>query len=492
MDRIIKSDYFGKAHSIETMVSARILSKLEGLKGAYAVTADVIDVKIECFEGYCKINGKINFKILVNDSVEKIAPLNYNAEFSERYEIEIKPNTKLGVEAVASDAKAEILSGKEVEVSAKVEIKLIERVHNEIELKPIAKDILTKPQTYAIGRICADISTEFVVTHETELKNGAVKVLQADGVAVLKNASCNEGALNISGAIYMQLVCLNAENLPIVMLMPVDFDEELPAKDFCDGALPIAKIKACNVRVHIDVEDKDEITLNAEITINVSATCIEELPMQCVCDAYSTKNEVEITYSDIVGCKNYGMTNSNIAFNGEIDCHEQVAKVLGLYNSKVKIMTEQAGDNNVIIAGIAYGTLLYLNMEESIRSMPFELPFSATQQQEITSDCAVSISAAVTNAAIKRNGTNVSVNGAVTAAIYLSKNVTERIITDVVALEPKAENQRAIEAVIANIGDDPWSIGKSLNMSIDEVLALNPELKETLTKPIKVVIYRQL
>ena len=74
----------------------------------------------------------------------------------------------------------------------------------------------------------------------------------------------------------------------------------------------------------------------------------------------------------------------------------------------------------------------------------------------------------------------------------MTERETVKFLSEIIQGEAKGISECAIEAVLAEPGDTLWNIGKTLGMTVEELLALNPELSEPITKPERIVIYRQL
>ena len=95
-------------------------------------------------------------------------------------------------------------------------------------------------------------------------------------------------------------------------------------------------------------------------------------------------------------------------------------------------------------------------------------------------------------AAVRRNGSGADVAGTITVTLNAVSNEKRRIIGSVLLGEKKEPSGAAIEAVIAEAGEDAWSVGKALNMRPEDVLELNPRLSEPLSEPTRIVVYHKL
>ena len=494
MENIIKSNYFNNNKNIEIPVNARILSKYDNLKQILTYTADSNSINTDISDGILEVNGKINIRILAWDTEEGVVSLNYNTDFQDTMPIEwINEKSNLIYDTIIKEINAKLISENEVEFTAIAAINITEIQNEEIQIDKVPDNLILRNDTINIGSISSRLNKTIKVNYETDMQKNIMKILQADSEVMLKSAVLEDEILKISGNIYMQLICLNDEKLPSVLILPVPFDEEIEADKFTSCSLPFVRLNSTSTKVHIDTSEENGIKLNATISIDVNAMCIENKEYDCVCDAYSINHNIELNYNNISNMHYNGNTNASINFSGIVESADSISKVLGVYNCKNKLLNTECDNGNASINGIVSGTLLYYDINENIKNELFDLPYSETIK---IPDCDVNntliIDTCITNISALKNNTGAELNGTFSIIAYIIANDNQKIMTSVVIGEEKIENNNAIEAVMANPGDDLWTIGKSLNMSPDTLLEINPELNEPLTKPTKIVIYRSL
>ena len=492
MANSVKSNYYGKSREYEFTVTARILSKYENIKSIAADCADISEYKTECSSGRLFITGRVNFKLIANDGEAGVVALNYNVDFDEKAEADfITPESVVMGEISVQEVRVNVLGGNEAEVSAKCRFLFTEILSEETEMLPVSEAVLTKKEAFSIGRLQVCPQKDFAVTREIPVSSEK-GILQADASAVITQTYVQDGVLTVKGTAYLQVISLSSEDLPQVTLISIDFDEETDAGSFTGNSVPMVRIKPVGTRIRINSDEERSVT-QAEMTFRLFVYAMHEDITECIVDDYSTTHNTESRYEDIHGISYYGMTTAQIGFSGRAECDTPVARALGLYNGKAVVTQAEAGEGNVRISGMVTGNFIYLDGDDRLSSNRFVLPFAAiVNVPEARQEMRVSADAVVTDAAVKRNGAGADIAGTVTVNLYLTHNTTARVIAEVTVGEEKIRSDAAIEVVIAGVGDDLWSIGKSLEMNPDELLAVNPELKEPLCEQTRVVVYRHL
>lgn len=491
MEKTIKSSYRKRAAESEFTVNARILAKQDNLVKALASAADITEKRERIEDGRLSVAGRINVKLICLDDERASVALNYNVDFDESTDIEaLAVASEVRTEISVEEMNVRLLGNKEAEIVIRCKVTCDEYVECVLETVIPEEGLITKTELINVGRIAAEREETFTVTHEMPLQNGEV-LLQTDARAVLTGSSVADGVLTLSGKLYFQPVYLSDEGLPKVTMLPISFSEEIGSENIGEGTL-LVRLNVESTRVRI-IEEEGSSFLNAEFTLKAAITCVVERTVECLKDCYSIKYELKRTENDVTGMIYKGMTSAQIGFSGNITCEASVARALGVFDVRAVISQARAGENSVQISGMITGSFLYLDADDNISSQGFALPFAALVN---VPDCnqisLVTVDAAVTDAAVKRNGGGADVAGTVTASVYVTENKTDRIIGEVQLGDEKQPVAAAIEAVIANPGDDVWSIGKALNMTAEEILELNPELSSPLTSQTKVVVYHRL
>lgn len=491
MEKTIKSSYRGRMKEREFTVNARILARRDDLAEALASSADVTETRVRREGGEMTLSGRINVRVLCIDEERKPVALNYNVDYDESFEAdEIGEDATVAATVSVEEMTVRILGGREAEITLRCKARGEVCRDYETTAEEMPEGVITKTESVSVGRISARSENRFTVTHETPLPAGET-LLQTDAGAIITGASVSDEVLTLSGKVFFRPVYMTEEDLPRATLTAVPFTEEIEAKGF-SGGTPLAEVKVTDLRVRI-TEEEGASFLNAEFTLSATATDFVLQSEECVKDCYSTDYELIKTEAEIIGAVYKGMTLAEVGFGGNVPCDEPAARVLGLFDTGASGITAEAGEGTVQLSGMVTGSFVYLDADDKIRSQTFALPFAAlvsvpecTERSEVTAD------ALVTDAAVRRNGSGADVAGTITVTLNAVSNEKRRIIGSVLLGEKKEPSGAAIEAVIAEAGEDAWSVGKALNMRPEDVLELNPRLSEPLSEPTRIVVYHKL
>ena len=90
-----------------------------------------------------------------------------------------------------------------------------------------------------------------------------------------------------------------------------------------------------------------------------------------------------------------------------------------------------------------------------------------------------------------RRGKEIEVNAILELYCNVFNNVDSAVITNVSLEDEIPENECAMSFYITRQGDTLWEIAKELRVSIDTLLAQNPNLSDPIPAGTRVVVYRQ-
>lgn len=490
---VIKSDSLCKKLNMQDAVTTRIITKLEEIEEIYYIGAEASSVSAEFSEGAAMVSGKLNFKLLVKDKTEGVVSLNYNADFSEKMESEVfSPDSVVCTEVTVTEATGEIMSGNEIEVTAEIDIVFTVKCVTETETSSLPEGVTVKSKKIRIVQIDCCREENFAVTHEMTMPAGAVKVLQAESCAYLERIESGE-SIRLEGRVQLTIVYLNSENLPATLLVPVNFEQETDAGNVAPEDKICGYVKCVGTKVHLDMDESEALNLTADINLKAILNIFRETEKNVIEDAYSVTHDIETKTGEISSTFFRGMQTVKVGFKGEAACTNSVSRTLGIAGAKCVIVGSKGGEGNVRADVAVKGRILYLNGDDMLDSAPFEIPVSALCALPFAGkDGEMDCSACVTDIAVRRSGGSADITGSIAVSICMTERETVKFLSEIIQGEAKGISECAIEAVLAEPGDTLWNIGKTLGMTVEELLALNPELSEPITKPERIVIYRQL
>lgn len=480
------SNRFVTLEKSQLIINALLAAK-EDVKEILSVDVEPQVNSFEPLNGEALVSGRVNVKVLTKDGEGALNSLNYNADFSDRYKNElIEPNSSIAFQADVVDTNATLEDGAiKIEIIADLSGTLTETAQNSCLSR--AEGIFVKEDVITVGRVAASLNDSMTVSGEAEVKHGIEKVLLAQSDVCLMHAEARDNVLTLEGDCALNLTYIATGGGLKSQLLKIPFREEMNAEGFSgEGELNVyCRVK--NTRIHLDVlEDAENNVFTAEINIAVRALNVVEEDAEVICDAYSSTNELELSFCRVASTVSYGMTTASFNAAGEISAPAD-ADITGFCGLKATVTNAKPLDGRLALEGVLTGTLLASGGGDG--AYPFAVPFVHTvENEDISENLTVAADAAVTEFEF-RQGRNVTMNFGICVSVNLYRTNEESCVADASEREELAETMGAIEVCIAKAGETLWQIAKSLRMSKEDILAANPELVTPLEKDEKLVVY---
>ena len=157
------------------------------------------------------------------------------------------------------------------------------------------------------------LSDEIIQSRDSE-----VRVISADGRALISEVTAVDGAVRVKGEMYLRLVmCREPDGVPYVTLRRIPFNESVALEGADSEAVANARGSMCEL--NIDVEE-DRIGIDLGMILEVSACKNEEVAF--VKDLYSTTHTTECTYRRIPVLKGGRAFNSNFTQSDSMTLEE--------------------------------------------------------------------------------------------------------------------------------------------------------------------------
>lgn len=314
----------------------------------------------------------------------------------------------------------------------------------------------------------------------------AADILVPAAEVIVTDCAARAGVIEISGEIYLSFLAVR-DSAPVCLDRTVPFKCELSCDEavLAKRAFCRAEIKDVSVNCRVN-EDKGSCEVNFSATLGFSGYFHDEETVTLLSDAFSTENELTLTYAD---------ESANL--NTDIKVYSE--RVSGLAAAKAKLdytcaflaaalpraefVRSESG-----IEGSITATLLYEQAGE-IRSTEINLPFSVNLAG-LNAEC-TEISVAVCGVSLRQRAEGeCEAEAALRISAADGGRVTVKYISEATEGGSRSYNDSAISVYIPEAGDGLWETAKRLSETPDSIQKSNPELKFPLTGKERILIYR--
>lgn len=473
----------------QTALKFRMFCKEDNLQSVLASELSPVLNSIRTHEGEVEFTGKVTAKLLVDEQNGSIGGMSYTADISDVFSSPlIFEDSIVSANLTVVDSEMEV-DGAEVTVNAVVSAEFTLFEARQIDFLE-QSNLQCRMEEVRFGQVAANVDEVFSIVDEMEIKDDIARVLSTQSNVIINSAVSSEGVLTVSGEVVLNLVYIPTnQDLPKSVLLPFEFTQEVPSSG--NGvALLDAKVKATKIHLEVLEEQKTSV-FSVDVVTALKGVIVSNNTQSLIADCFSTTNAIATQNSSIdttLAKGTFGKT-ATIEGNVEFDSEEK-QEFCGVFGWAVTVLSAVAKEDGVEVSGIISGDLLFGNDKLSAKRV--ELPFQETVS-EIDANVGdfVEVFGAVKQAQAEFLDGAVGIEAQIALCIKLSENASATFVSDVTEGGSLEDNFGAIEVSLAFKGDSLWDIAKSLNMSVEDILKLNPQLTDPLDQDEKLLVYHR-
>ena len=321
---------------------------------------------------------------------------------------------------------------------------------------------------------------------EDDFDCNAEDVLIPAAKVIVTDCNVRAGMAEINGEIYLSILAVR-DGKPVCFDRVVPFKSEIACEDalLARKAVCRAEIKEISVDARVD-EEKGKCGVDAVIGLSFAGTYYDEEETQVILDAFSTENQLNLTYSEenAEPCTEIKVFSERVsglcATKARLD---YTCALLAAATPKAEFVRTENG-----IEGSVSATLIYEQNGE-IHSTEVNLPF--TVELHGLNSLTGEMSVAVCGVNIRqRSEGECEADAVLKISVSDSENCSVRFVSEITEGEKLNANTCAISVFVPASGDDLWSMAKKLNQSPDEIKATNPDLTFPLTGSERILVFR--
>lgn len=320
--------------------------------------------------------------------------------------------------------------------------------------------------------------------------DGVDDVLIPSARAVVLSVSCGNGEVEISGEVYLNLLAMRG-SAPASLERTMPFKAVIPSDDAAIACRAFADVQVTQLSVSATVdEERGRCQVQVGCTLSYGGmicSCQEET---AAVDAFSAENKLEIAYAEESGQDCGEIRTFTQRVSGLAACETKLG--YDCHFLAVTLPTAECSYNPATgcAEGVVCAILLYEKGGE-IKSAKCELPFAERLTGISSEDEEVSLSIAVYGASLRlRAEGETEAEATLRVCANVGRRQSIRYITSLQEGEPLQKSGAALSVCFPARGDGLWQVAKSLGVSPDEVVELNPDITYPLNGTERLVVYR--
>lgn len=442
-------------------------------------------------DGDITATGKLNAKIICVDNSGAITNYDYISEFEEKFNCELSyDNATYSAKIIVLDVDSEIKNDKII-LQAITEISIFANLSMSTSVLSVSDcPAITRLNDVTYTKTVENVNKSLNIVEEYECGVNVDRVLFFDSGAVATNSKLSDSILTVSGEV-ISTVIYESEGIITTKQFNIPYQEEFSIKS--DNGKP--RLSVCvddSKLVLLDTSDGNIMRLEFKLSVDgVIATEITESVISDVCSATNAITtecgKLELSRYKGTLCLKDKISGSAVIDGGMDGVHKIVASNI----ARNCITNTYSGNGVITIEGVLTANVIYENNDTELRpvqiEMPYSLPFDTdkvSEGDEIDANAVVEI----LSTKVKRDS-EIEVTALISISASIFSTTSCQVITAMEVGEKLSGDLPAIMIYQPTKRDDLWSIAKAMLAPIDELVAQNPHLTESISDK-KVVYYR--
>lgn len=469
---------------IQTVQSVRVSVK-QDIAEALSLGVDSCVNSYEATAGEVSFYGKTNIRFLYSDGVN-LCSSSYNADFTSSIQSElITADSKLTFDVVTVDSKIDT-NANTATLTILLEVSAYAYVCVQTPYLEGGEDVFINSVSVEVLSKANVISLPFVLDEELTASRNISTVLLAECNLCAGGFTVHDGILQVTGSGSVRLTYLSDGDV-VTDVLPFDFDRELEGTDgMAESQLKLRLIPK-TTKVRLDITEGDvNTTFTVEIGVSAQVELAEIGMLDVVTDAYGTDCDFDFVRKTVTTTLPCGsaVCSKHVVSGVPVDSDK---KPIAVVNVGAVVTNAQSRERSALVEGVVYATLLY-NGEAGFTSEQLELPFSQTVEVDyLMPECHSTARVSVMDFTLTDEA-----HMDLCITIDSSRDVTYNVIVDAEQIPFDKSSLPAIEVCLARKGETLWNLAKGLHLSVEDVLATNPQITNPLEDDARIVIYNKI
>ncbi len=427
------------------------------------------------------VDGAVQITVIYCDDAGKIH------SFCHMYPFEKVKDTGVDLESAAVEVSAKCeyincraVTARKIDIHGALGIKIVAKRKKQCE---IICDMQDKNIEVLRGSVPATSPTGYaekylIIEEETEIgtEESGEQILRYDADACVKECKIINGKIIAKGEMRLKVKYLSCGNVKLFKT-DIPFSQMLELETVGDDCECTAKVKIAflEARAKCDSAGKfNVISVNAKLLICAESFCNNDIAV--LYDAYSTKNDFDITKSSVSVTKLVKKINETFNLKKSLSFESgDISAVLDNW-CDIKVNETLFTEKALLIKGTATASFItedsgeIANYYEKPIEFEYKYPIeNSTKDLECQSEIVLS---SISYTIVSANSVELQVEMNVSADLYAKSSVP--IVTEISVLEGERKgNDTAMIVYFASSGEKLWDIAKKYLASSEDIKTLN-------------------
>lgn len=482
---------------VKTTASINVVDNLKITK-VLTVNAKPRVENISVVSSEVKFDGVVDYDLLVVLENENIVPLTQKSSFSQVFEnAAITPDSVINIYSDVIELK-DISSSNEIAYSSTIlfDVYLISQNSEICCAKPV-DNVFVKEGEVLYNSFVNNIVYDGMVNFEIVKDSKVNKILYINNFASIKSVIPSNDYFIVSGEVYSSIIFQSEEGEVKSLNKTSTFSEEIECVGVTKESIIQAQIKTKESTI---VENTEKAIFSFDTPIKILAQIYNKSTAKCVVDAYSLKNDVNLTTTsfeedEFIATRQLEenlLTNFAIADNVPI-----VDKILAITPINISLVNQIVRNGELVLEGIVNINLIYFFEDEDgqniLNSLDIELPYSLNVSiPDIKENDRVITQIVLGDINIKnKRGKELEILAEIKINYDIIKNNISAVTTQILIGEEKLQKDYSLEIYLAKENQSLWDVAKELNISTSDLVSQNADLTLPLTKGEKIISFKQ-
>lgn len=447
--------------------------------------------------GKVTLEGEIDYDLLVVLQDNEITPLTQKSKFSQVFESgEIQENSVVSADVMLTELSSSGGGGEILQLNSTIDANIfVISKNSEISPATVSDGVFVRECEVNFNSIVAVVKYDGVINFELSKDSKMSKILFVKNSATIKSIIPAVDYFVASGTVFTSIIFETEDGTIRSIVKENNFSEEIEAK----GTIKESNVQALIfTKEAVATEKSDKNMFVFDVPIVISAQAYNKNCTKTVTDAYSLKNEVNLTADsfEVGEFSSIRQADENVLTNFTLsESIPQIDKLLATTPTYITILNQIVKEREVILEGLANINLIYYTEDADgnnvLNSLDVEVPYSITLKlPEIAESDQIVSQAVLGDVNVKvKHGRELEILAEVKADINQTKVTTSAITTSITLGEQKIEKDYAMEIYLAKNSQTLWDISKELNISTADLVEQNSDLTLPLSDGEKIVAY---
>lgn len=349
--------------------------------------------------------------------------------------------------------------------------------------------------------IISTTTQEFETLNEVELPNNIGSVVQVESDVLLTDVDVDKDVVTLNGHISANLIYTTNEDKPRLKnhRYNIEFSQEVLVTGVESGHMALATLEDCCTTYEVQGElnsTKGVLQIKNQLRTNIFVYAPKVF--SAVVDVFCPRHELHSSTSSFIVQQHKDKQVYNEKIDGNIVLSNEDARIDRiLATASNSIVSNAINENNILtLEGTMYTNVIYQleDDEGTIGSVLAEIPFnlSLRTDESLAENDLYSLKIIVNDIeARNKRSREIDIIADVVISIETNSDNNSAVLSDITLGDKRGNENSAIGIYFVNKANDLWDVAKFLLVSPDLIEKQNPGLEFPITKPTKIMIYRE-